>query len=463
MDTDFEKTWQDVLQSIKVSVSQPIFSTWFSQTHLLSVADNPEDSASKIVEISCHSAFAKATIESRYFSLVQENLSRALGKNCHISLIVKQTVTKPETEVKTEIPLFATESRASTDLGQKIVTTRLRPGFSFDNFAVSPSNQMAWAAAEAVADKPGTAYNPFFLWGGVGVGKSHLMFAIGSAILKADPEKKIFFCTGEEFTNGIVEGIRNKTTENFRNKYRKLDVLLIDDIQFIAGKDTVQEEFFHTFNAVTASGGQIILTSDKPPSEIAKLEERLKSRFEAGLIVDIAPPDFELRCAITQIKTKDKGLELEMPLIQLIAGNIDSARQIEGFLIRLTSEARLKKLEITEELIKTLLAHRNPNFNEAGFPKKSLNSEQVINAVCKYFSMSKKAMWGQGRARSVARPRQMLMYLLRTEVGLPLQEVGRIIGGRDHTTVMHAVENITKLASSNVKIREDLMGIKNFL
>lgn len=223
---------------------------------------------------------------------------------------------------------------------------------------------MAWAACEAVAKNPGTSYNPLFIWGGVGVGKTHLMNAVGIKVKKTNINKKVYFCTGEDFTNDIVEGIRNKTTQKFRNKYRKLDLLLIDDIQFIAGKDAVQEEFFHTFNTIVASGGQIILTSDKPPSDISKLEERLKSRFEAGLIVDIAPPDFELRCAITQIKLKEKGMELPMSLIQLIAGNLDSARKIEGFLIRLQSKIQLEKTEIIdEEIIKHLLG-KGENGNE---------------------------------------------------------------------------------------------------
>jgi len=253
-------------------------------------------------------------------------------------------------------PLFKREEELEDNFLEEIKRSRLRPFFTFENFAVSSSNQMAWAAGEAVAKTPGTAYNPLFLWGGVGVGKTHLMNAVGYEIKKKNRIKSVYFCTGEDFTNDIVEGIRNKTTQKFRNKYRKLDALLIDDIQFIAGKDTVQEEFFHTFNAIISAGGQIILTSDRPPHEISKLEERLKSRFEAGLIVDIAPPDFELRCAITQIKTKEKNLDLSSEIIQMIAGNLDSARKIEGFLIRLKSEAIINKnIPLTAERISQLL------------------------------------------------------------------------------------------------------------
>lgn len=319
---------------------------------------------------------------------------------------------------------------------------------------------MAWAACEAVAKNIGSAYNPLFLWGGVGVGKTHLMNAVGYYAKKNDINKNVYFCTGEDFTNDIVEGIRNKTTQKFRNKYRKLDILLIDDIQFIAGKDAVQEEFFHTFNAIVAAGGQIILTSDKPPSEISKLEERLRSRFEAGLIVDIAPPDFELRCAITQIKAKEKNINLEMNIVQTIAANLDSARKIEGFLIRLRSAVEINKYpEITEEIVENLLGKRDQEIEK----RKKVSSEDVIEAVCKQYTLKKKQILGDSRVKNFALPRQILMYLLRTELNLPLQEVGRIIGGRDHTTVMHAVEKITKLASESVDIREDITGIKKTL
>lgn len=266
------------------------------------------------------------------------------------------------------------------------------------------------------------------------------------------------FCTAEFFTNDIVEGIRSKRTQHFRNKYRKLEVLFIDDIQFIAGKDAVQEEFFHTFNSLIASGGQVVLTSDKPPNEIAKLEERLRSRFEAGLIVDVSRPDFELRCAIIQIKSKEKGLNIPMDLVQLIAGNIDSPRQIEGFIIRLMSESKLKKIEISKDLIQKILGKGLENNNQ----QIKATPKEIISAVSVYFSVNKRDLLSKSRARVVARPRQILMYFLRTELNLPLQEVGKVIG-RDHTTVMHAVKKITQLTSSDVDIRQDILGIKNKL
>lgn len=449
--------WREVLESAKVSVSPAIFSTWFSQTHLTKLQ---KVNNRYIAHVGCSSSFVKTTVESRYFGLIQDYLIKSLGEKCDLVFTVKQAPNQKSIQKEGEAaPLFKQEKIQEEEIARVLSQARIRPGFTFDNFAVSSSNQMAWAAAEAVSKSPGTAYNPFFMWGGVGVGKTHLMLATGHSLLKRNIDSNILFCTGEEFTNDIVEGIRNKTTQAFRNKYRKLKALLVDDIQFIEGKNAVQEEFFHTFNALIGAGGQIVLVSDRPPGDLAKLEERLRSRFEAGLIVDVAPPDFELRCAITLIKAKERGIEIPMDLIHIIAGNISSARKIEGFIVQLISEAKLKNSEITEDLIQLLLG-KSIEENEI---KKKASPNEYLSAVCKYFSVGKRALLGEGRARPISNPRQVLMYLLRTELKLPLQEVGRIIGGRDHTTVMHAVEKITHLASKDVQTRQDILGIKNSL
>lgn len=453
---DINKTWHDTLEYLKISVSPANFSTWFSQTHLASLKKVEKRFSA---EVGCSSSFIKNTIEARYYGLVQDGLTKTLGVSCDLVFIVKENPEKIKKEEELSAPLFTQERERGEELSSAFTQSRVRANLSFENFAVSSSNQMAHAAAEAVAQNPGSAYNPLFIWGGVGVGKTHLMNAVGVSLLTKNPSAKVIFCTGEDFTNDIVEGIRNKTTQSFRNKYRKLSLLLIDDIQFIAGKDAVQEEFFHTFNAMTGAGGQVILTSDRPPSEISKLEERLKSRFEAGLIVDIAPPDFELRCAILQIKAKEKGFEIPMDLIQLVAANIETARKLEGFLIRLSTEVHLKGVEINEDLIESLLGKKEENGNK--IIKSTPND--VINLVAEHYSVGKRNLLGSSRARTIARPRQVLMYLLRVELGLPLEEVGRIVGGKDHTTVIHAVEKITHLASTDVNIREDLLGIKNKL
>ncbi len=447
--------WKDTLEIIKVSVSSAIFSTWFSQTHLSSLIDSE---TRMVVEIGCASSFVKNTIESRYFGLIQDSLTKVLDKPCDLTFIVGESPLKKKSSSQSISPLFEIPEIAS-GVGESLLKARLRANYTFENFAVSSSNQMAYAAAQAVSESLGTAYNPLFIWGGVGVGKTHLMQAIGHSVLLKDPACLVLSCTAEDFTNDIIDGIRNKSTQEVRKKYRKLSLLMIDDIQFIAGKETAQEEFFHTFNSVTSAGGQVILTSDRPPTEISKLEERLRSRFEAGLIVDIAPPDFELKCAIVQIKSLEKQLHLEMDQVQMIAANTEGARKIEGVLIKMMNEVRLKKLPITNELVEVALS-RSEETNGKGIRS---TPEQTIDLVCKYYQIGKRLMLGDSRARKIARPRQLLMYLLRTELGLAYEEVGRLIGGRDHSTVMHAVNKITQLATSNVQIREDMLKIKNTL
>ena len=298
-----------------------------------------------------------------------------------------------------------------------------------------------------------------FLYGGVGVGKNHLAQSVAKKILEADKNKKIYFCPGDNFTNELIESIREKSTPRFRRKYRYLSLLIVDDIQFIAGKNAVQEEFFHTFNSIASAGGQIILTSDRPPAAIKNLEDRLLSRFLGGLTVDIQVPDFELRSAIVQIKAEERGIKIDSEIVQLIAGNIDSARAIQGFIVNLFTQVNFKKLELTYDAVQSILGKGNEK-NERVIKS---NPEDVINIVSKYYSVGKKQLLGESRARPIARPRQMLMYLLKTQLGIPYQEVGRLIGGRDHTTVMHAVNKIQELASSSVDIQEDIRGIKKSL
>lgn len=450
---DKQKLWEQTLDEIKISVSPAIFSTWLSKTYLISFKKVNDKRYS--AEIGCPSAFIKSTVEKRYFGLMQDIISQAVGKHVDLTFTVKML---PQEETADTAPIFQ-EKDETEEILKKAAETKLRPGFTLDNFAVSATNQMAYAAAEAVSRQPGRAYNPLFIWGGVGVGKTHLMHAVGYNLIKQNLNAKIVVCTGEDFTNDIIEGIRNKTTLNVRNKYRKNQALFVDDIQFIAGKDAVQDEFFHTFNAVTGAGGQIILTSDRPPSEIPKLEERLRSRFEAGLLVDIDQPDFELRCAIIQIKAEEKGLNLTTEIVQLIAGNLDTARKIEGVLIRISSEIKLKKTELSTELVQGILKHGTNGEDQRG----NVNSQDIVESVCRHYSISKKAMMGKGRSRMIARPRQILMYLLRTELQIPYEEIGRMIGGRDHSTAIHAVDKVTQMASSDVNIREDILRIKNTL
>jgi len=452
---DKEKVWADVLGSLRVSVSSAVFTTWLSQTHLAGL--RKVDATRYTAEIGCNSTFVKNTIEQRYYGMIQDTLVKVINAPIDLTFAIKSNPSSIAKQQEKLMPLF-TNADNDEETMQKIANARLRLGFTFENFAVSGSNQMAHAAAEAVSRQPGTAYNPLFIWGGVGVGKTHLMHAVGHDWIRKDINTKIFACSSEYFTNDVVEGIRNKTTQRVREKYRQQQALLIDDIQFISGKDTIQEEFFHTFNTLVESGRQVILTADKPPSEIAGLEDRLRSRFEAGFIADIAQPDFELRCAIIQIKAEEKELILDQELVHLIAGNISEARKIEGFLIRLGSEVKFKKAQINEETIASLLGDGRTIDREN--KRRNVSPEKMIDVICGHYSIGRRALLGKTRSRMIARPRQILMYLLRTELGLPLEEVGRLVGGRDHSTVLHGVDKITQLASNDVQIREDILSIK---
>lgn len=439
-----ERLWSSVLEEIKLAVSKATFQTLFQNTSLVNLENN-------VGTIGCPSSYIQGMIESRYYSLIKDVLDRQTKSNNSLILVVKPIIRKTE-----EIgPLF---SPAPTSQESPQVT--LKPIFTFENFAVSSINQLAYAAATAVAKNPGTAYNPLFLWGGVGVGKTHLMQAIGQQILKTKPETKIIYCMGEEFTNEIINAIRSKTTDSFKKKYRTTKVLLLDDVQFIAGKTTVQEEFFHTFNTLQREGSQIVLSSDRPPEEIAKLEDRLRSRFEGGLIVDIPQPDFELRTAILLIKAKQRGIELQMDVAQTIAANVDSTRKLEGFLVRLISETQTKNIPVTPELVNSLLGK---SFEENGKIKKQIKPKQVVEIVAQYFNLKIAQLRSPTRVKNIVLPRQILMYLLRTELGISLVEVGDLLGGRDHTTVIYGVEKITNLLTGSEDLRVDISGIKQKL
>jgi chromosomal replication initiator protein len=320
---------------------------------------------------------------------------------------------------------------------------------------------MAYAAATAVAKSPGSAYNPLFIYGGVGVGKTHLMHAVANSFLAKKPNARVVYCMGEEFLNEIVEAIQTKTARQFKQKYRSAELLLVDDVQFIAGKQTAQEEFFHTFNAVHREGGQIILISDRSPSEIAKLEDRLRSRFEGGLTVDVSPPDFELRVAIINIKSQALGITVPSDAAQLVAANLSDTRAIEGFLRRLTTEVATRGVPVTPELISSLLSIKPPAQEEK--KTRRIPPQELLDVVADYFGIKSTAIKGPKRDRPLARPRQVFMYLCRTELGLTLEDIGGALGGRDHTTIMRGVDTITHELSTNERLREAVTGIKQKL
>lgn len=453
---DSQKLWKDVLSSIRVSVSSANFSTWLSQTFIVSI--KKLEAGRQIVEIGCSSPFIADTLQRRYFGLLQDSLNQATNLKNDLVFVIKNNPSQKQKEVL-DNPLFSLQQNEQQGLRDILRKARVQPGFTFENFAVSSTNQMAHAAAEAVSKNPGTAYNPLFVWGGTGVGKTHLMLAIAQKVLKQNPEAKVLYCMGEEFTSEIVDAIRNKSTQVFKNRYRKLDLLMLDDVQFLAGKVAAQEEFFHTFNTLLREGGQVLLTSDRPPSEIQKMEQRLVGRFEAGLVIDISPPDFELRTAIALIKASARGVNLAMDVAQTIAAGIENPRKIEGFITRVLTEVDGSGNSVSVDLVTEMISKTSSNaFINA--TKKHLLPQDLINAVSIYFDLRKKKLLGSSRARPVAIPRQILMYLLRVELGMTLEEVGGLTGNRDHTTVMYAVNKISRELSTNNTLRNNILGIK---
>lgn len=446
---DRAKLWSAVLENFKLSVTEGNFNTYFKSTQLL----NTSDAGGRLVcEVAVNNALIKDILDRRYYGQIIAELERLTHSKCE--LVFKIGIHTNKT--KEVLPLFEEKNNINSDVYKK---TGLRPDFTFDNYAVSGSNQMAFAAATAVARNPGTSYNPLFIYGGVGVGKTHLMQGIGNVLL-ARGENAQLFCASEEFTNELVEAIRNKSTDKVRAKYRRVKLLMIDDVQFIAGKPTVQEEFFHTFNAIQKAGGQIVMTSDKPPAEILKLEDRLKSRFGAGMIVDVGQPDFELRSAILLIKAKSRGIELDPEVCQLAAEHIEGIRELEGFLMQLKSKTEVlgltkPNLEIASELLK--LHHAKIKNSHVITP------HEIINTVGEFFNVGVQQIKGDRRSAHIVRPRQILMYLLRFDAKLPTEEIGRLLGGRDHTTVMHGSEKMQLLLDIDPKLQSDIHTLQNKL
>ena len=322
--------------------------------------------------------------------------------------------------------------------------------YKFDNFAVSSSNQVAFAAAQAVSENLGTAYNPLFLHGGVGVGKTHLAQAVGKHILEKDQNKKVFFCPGDQFTNELIESIREKSTPKFRKKYRYLNLLIIDDVQFIAGKQTVQEEFFHTFNSVISAGGQIILTSDRPPSEIQNLEDRLRSRFSGGLVVDVQEPDFELRSAILLIKAREKNIEIDIEAAKIIAERVADTRALEGTLLSIYAKIIGVKEQIDLETVDQYFSSQKET------KASKVTPNEVIKAVCSRYNIKQSHLKGPVRTDRIALPRQIAMYILRHELGMKYDEVAYVLKRKDHTTVMHATNKISALLSTNPVFKDEI-------
>lgn len=376
-------------------------------------------------------------------------------------LFFNQTQKKIEIEFIVRMPSKKNVSAPLLSFQPSIEDVFVRSGlnkkYNFDNFAVSTSNQVAYAAAQAVVNNPGSAYNPLFLYGGVGVGKTHIAQSVAKRILETDPTKKVYFCPGDNFTNELIESIREKATGRFRKKYRYLNLLIVDDIQFIAGKNAVQEEFFHTFNAIASAGGQIILTSDRPPSAIKNLEDRLHSRFLGGLTVDIQPPDFELRSAILLIKAKEKGIEIDIEAVKIIAERITDCRGLEGALLSIYAKVLGIKEKIDLEAVEMFFSQNGEK------ERKRVNPSEVIKTVCSFYNIKQSHLKSPSRAASIAFYRQITMYLLQKELGLTLSEVAETLNRKDHTTALHAKQKISNLLLHDQNLKKEIDTITQSL
>jgi chromosomal replication initiator protein len=434
-----EQAWQAVLGQLQMDMPKASFDTWVKNAEIVSYEDN-------VFIVGVQNAYARDWLESRLSSKVKRLLCGILNRTVSVRFIVWQASSEEEI---IELPTQADSPDISA---QQNKTTALISRYMFDNFVVGSANRLAHAASLAVAERPAQAYNPLFLYGGVGLGKTHLLHAIGNYCLSH--HQNVLYVTSEEFTNDLINAIRSHTTQAFREKYRRSDVLLIDDIQFIAGKESTQEEFFHTFNALHGQEKQIVITSDRPPKALVTLEERLRSRFESGLAADIQPPDFETRVAILRSKSERLGRQIPAEIIETIARRVQSnIRELEGSLTRVLALADLSNLPLNTRLVDTAIADLTPS-------RKSVEPDEVVSRVAGAFGVTAQSLVGPERKQEVVLPRQIAMYLLRVEANCSLPKIGETLGGRDHTTVMYACQKVADLLERDDRLRHRIFELR---
>lgn len=436
---------KDLLKNEMTSIS---YATWIKTLEIGNIYDNK-------IELITSNAMQTDAIKSRYYDLIINTFNFLTNKSWQLEIIDSSDVNSTSSSQEAFENSF--DNLTSTAEYSK---TSLNPKYTFDTFVVGNNNRFAHAAALAVSEAPSSMYNPLFIYGGVGLGKTHLMQAIGNEILKRDSSKKVLYVTSEAFTNELVNAIKDANYKNelFRNKYRNIDILLIDDIQFFAGKNTAQEEFFHTFNTLHQNGKQIILSSDKPPRDIALLEDRLKSRFEWGLLADISMPDYEMRLAILRKKTQLEGILIDDEILSLIATRIDSnIRELEGVLNKILAYTSLTHSPITIEMVEKAI-------NDVTLQKENIISADYIqDVVSNYFKIDKRDMISSKKSNDIAYPRQIAMYLCRTVGQMSFPRIGNDFGGRDHTTVMHAYKKIEKEIKENTNTKLIVESVKTII
>jgi chromosomal replication initiator protein len=451
-----EHAWQAALGELQLQLTKATFDTWVRNTHVISFEDGS-------FLIGVRNAYAKDWLENRLLTTIKRTLIGIVGQTVNVKFAVRPKAIQDEDLLETMGSEPTTERATDPQLGHTTrrgrdpsYETGLNPAHTFDNFIVGSSNLLAHAASKSVAENPGKSYNPLFLYGGVGLGKTHLLHAIGN--LSLAHTLAVLYVSSETFTNDLINAIRTHSTDDLRAKYRdNVDVLLIDDVQFIAGKESTQEELFHTFNTLYEAGKQIVISSDRTPRAISTLEERLKSRFEWGLIADIQPPDYETRTAILRAKAESEGLPIPPDVLDFVAEKFqNNIRELEGALNRIVAHARLMNVPFSVEAATTALQDILSRGD-------SITSEQILKQVATHYAVAVDALIGRSRSHEVALARQVTMYLLREQLHTSYPQIGKTLGGRDHTTVMYGCDKITTAIEEDDQLRRDVVTIRERL
>jgi chromosomal replication initiator protein len=451
-----KQLWEAVLGELELNLSKANFTTWFKNTFILEVGEQE-------ITVAVPNAFTKAWLEKKYHKYIIDSLKNVTEKQISKVNYVVETKEKNNNEIHTtsinpdgQEKFSQTSQPANTNQVNKV---GLNPKYTFANFVVGKGNELAHAACLAVSKKSGEVYNPLFIYGGVGLGKTHLMQAVGNFHLQKNPQKKVLYVTSEKFTNDFIQLVQQGEAKKFKEKYRLVDILLIDDIQFLAGKEQTQEEFFHTFNALHQDNKQIIISSDRPPKAIPALEHRLISRFEWGMIVDVNAPDLETRIAIFKAKMSEKNLSLSDNIVRLIATSIqNNVRELEGILNKIIAYHQLNNSQPTEESVKNIISSLSTNIK-----KSHITPKRLIQTVAQYFDIETDGLVGNSRKKELVVPRQIVMYLMREELDASYPNIGQELGGRDHTTAMHACNKINREVEEDEKISRDIEMIKQRL
>lgn len=446
-----DELWQAVLGELELTLSKANFVTWFKNTFIITEENDQ-------VIIGVPNLFTQAWFEKKYHDLIIKTLKKIT--NNRVKNIIYKIETRKTSELAPGEKIKITEESEGKEPADFLLTINdvcgLNPKYTFEKFVVGKNNELAHAAAKAVSEKPGEVYNPLFLYGGVGLGKTHLLQAVGHILLTKNPKIKVLYTTCEKFTNDFVQAIRTGKTKSFQDKYRDVDLLIIDDIQFMEGKEQTQEQFFHTFNDLYQKNKQIIISSDRPPKAIPTLEDRLRSRFECGMIADIGEPDLETRTAILGAKLAEKNYFLSEDIINHIAANIQSnIRELEGALNRIIAHHELKKEKPTLESVKTIVS------GLVNLPRRgSISPKLIIQTVAEYFNITIEDIIGSCRKKELVVPRQIIMYFMREELDSSFPSIGQELGGRDHTTAMHAHTKIKNKIIDDEKLKQDITLLK---